>query len=247
MIVTIITVVKNDYKNIEKTINSVNCQTYRNIEYIVIDGKSKDSTYSILKKNKKKISKIYCEKDKNLYEALNKGIKRSKGHIIGILHSGDVYSTEDSIEKSIEFLKKKKLDFVISNLKIVDKNNSVYRNVTTSKFFKPFMLTLGIQPPHPTLFIKKNIIKKVNYYSENYKVVGDFDFFCKIFKKNYKWGCLNKNTIYQKRGGLSDQNIFSKVRMIVEISTILKKNNYLSFKFFFVIKFFLRIKEMIFR
>ena len=54
MIVTIITVVKNDYKNIEKTINSVNCQTYRNIEYIVIDGKSKDSTYSILKKNKKK-------------------------------------------------------------------------------------------------------------------------------------------------------------------------------------------------
>ena len=107
MIVTIITVVKNDYKNIEKTINSVNCQTYRNIEYIVIDGKSKDSTYSILKKNKKKISKIYCEKDKNLYEALNKGIKRSKGHIIGILHSGDVYSTEDSIEKSIEFLKKK--------------------------------------------------------------------------------------------------------------------------------------------
>ena len=108
MIVTIITVVKNDYKNIEKTINSVNCQTYRNIEYIVIDGKSKDSTYSILKKQKK-ISKIYCEKDKNLYEALNKGIKRSKGHIIGILHSGDVYSTEDSIEKSIEFLKKKNL------------------------------------------------------------------------------------------------------------------------------------------
>ena len=45
------------------------------------------------------------------------------------------------------------------------------------------MLTLGIQPPHPTLFIKKNIIKKVNYYSENYKVVGDFDFFCKILKK----------------------------------------------------------------
>lgn len=247
MIVTIITVVKNDYKNIEKTINSVNSQTYSNIEYIVIDGNSKDPTLSIIKKNKKKISKIYSEEDKNLYEALNKGIKRSKGQIIGILHSGDVYSNEDSVEKSVVYLKQKKLDFIISNLKIVDKNNRIYRNITTSKFFKPFMLSLGIQPPHPTLFIKKNIIKEVNYYSSNYKVVGDFDFFCKIFKKNYKWEGLNKNIIYQKRGGLSDRKIFSKVGMSVEMSKILKKNNYLSFKFFFIIKFFLRIKEMIFK
>ena len=160
MIVTIITVVKNDYKNIEKTINSVNSQTYSNIEYIVIDGNSKDPTLSIIKKNKKKISKIYSEEDKNLYEALNKGIKRSKGQIIGILHSGDVYSNEDSVEKSVVYLKQKKLDFIISNLKIVDKNNRIYRNITTSKFFKPFMLSLGIQPPHPTLFIKKKYYKR---------------------------------------------------------------------------------------
>ena len=98
MIVTIITVVKNDSKNILKTINSVYNQTYKRIEYIVIDGNSKDRTLSIIKDNKKKISKIYSEVDKNLYDALNKGIKRSKGQIIGILHSGDVYTSNDSIK-----------------------------------------------------------------------------------------------------------------------------------------------------
>ena len=244
MIVTIITVVKNDSKNILKTINSVYNQTYKRIEYIIIDGNSKDKTLSVIKNNKKKISKIYSEVDKNLYDALNKGIKRSKGQIVGILHSGYVYTSNDSIKKSIEILRKENLDFVLSNLKVVDKNNKVFRNVTISKYFRPFMLSLGIQPPHPTLFIRKNIIKAVNYYSTNYKIVGDFDFFCKIFKKNYKWKSFDKTTINQVRGGLSDGQIKDKISMANDMSKILKKNNFFSLKVFFIFKFFLRIKEI---
>ena len=106
MVVTIITVVKNDVQNIEKTINSVFSQTYEQVEHIVIDGSSTDGTLDIIKKNKKKVSVIYSGKDKNLYQALNKGIKMSNGEVIGILHSGDIYASKNSIKISLDFIKK---------------------------------------------------------------------------------------------------------------------------------------------
>ena len=245
MIVTIITVVKNDIDNIEKTINSVLCQNCKNIEYIVIDGNSTDGTWELIKKNKKKISQIYSGEDKNLYFAINKGIDISNGDVIGLLHSGDVYANINAIKDSIELMKKKKLDFVISNLKIVE-NNKVYRHVTTSKFFKPYMLSFGIQPPHPTLFIKSKVIKKLKNYSTKYKVVGDFDLFCKIFKnKELKWDYLNRTTVFQTRGGLSDGKFLSKLHMARDMSKILKNHNFISFKVFFIVKLLLRIKERI--
>jgi glycosyltransferase len=136
MIVSIITVVKNDSKNIEKTINSVWRQNYKNLEHIIIDGKSIDGTYDIIKKNKKKVSIFKSSKDNNLYDALNKGIKLSAGNIIGILHSGDLYANKNVIRKSVSFMRENNLDFVISNLNMIDKNNKVLRHVNTSNYFK---------------------------------------------------------------------------------------------------------------
>ena len=248
MIVSIITVVKNDCRNIEKTINSVLSQNYKNIEYIVIDGQSKDGTLEILKKNRKKISKIVSGKDKNLYDAINKGIKISKGEIIGLLHSGDIYANRKVVSKSMHYLRNNNLDFVLSNLKIVNKDRTVFRNVKTSNFFKPFMLSMGIQPPHPTLFIKKKIIRKLSYYSINYKIVGDFDFFCKLFKNNkFKWRNIKYTSILQKRGGLSDGKLSDKILMSKQMREILSKHNFLSLKILFSIKFLLRVKEILFK
>tara|TARA_B110000971_G_scaffold218259_1_gene256710 strand:- start:434 stop:1183 length:750 start_codon:yes stop_codon:yes gene_type:complete len=248
MVVTIITVVKNDVQNIEKTINSVFSQTYEQVEHIVIDGSSTDGTLDIIKKNKKKVSVIYSGKDKNLYQALNKGIKMSNGEVIGILHSGDIYASKNSIKKSLDFIKKKRVDIVISNLKVINIKKKVYRYVTTSNFFQPCMLSMGIQPPHPTLFIKKKVVEKLKYYSTDYKVVGDFDFFCKIFKKKkYKWGNLRQTTILQSRGGLSDGNITDKIAMSRDMSKILDRNNYFFYRIFFIFKLLVRIKETIFK
>ena len=248
MIVSIITVVKNDFRNIQKTIDSVYNQDYQNIEYIVVDGNSTDKTLAIIKKNKNKISKILSSNDKNLYDALNKGIKISKGSIIGIIHCGDIYKDKSIIKKSVKLLDSQKLDFVISDLEIIKKDAKVFRYVNTSRFFKPFMLSFGIQPPHPTLFEKKKIIKELNYYSTNYKIVGDFDFFCKLFKKkNVKWSNLSITSILQIKGGLSDGNIQDKIDMSNDMIKILKTYNFISIKALFVFKFFLKIKEMIFK
>ena len=88
--ITIITPVKNDEKNIEKTIKSVLDQSYKNFEYIIIDGKSNDRTLKIVKKFRNKL-KYFSKKDKNLWDAINYGIKKSSGDVICILNSNDVF------------------------------------------------------------------------------------------------------------------------------------------------------------
>ena len=96
-LISIITVVYNGEKTIEQTITSVSEQTYKNIEYIIVDGKSTDGTMQIVSKYKGKIAKIICEKDKGIYDAMNKGISLAKGDIIGLLNADDFYEP-DAIE-----------------------------------------------------------------------------------------------------------------------------------------------------
>ena len=91
MKISIITITYNSAATVEDTIKSVVMQDYPNVEYLIIDGKSKDATLQIAEKYKDKISKIVSEKDKGLYDALNKGIKHATGDIIGMLHSDDLY------------------------------------------------------------------------------------------------------------------------------------------------------------
>ena len=98
--ISVITVVKNNKKDIERNINSVLNQTYKNYEHIIIDGKSDDGTLDIIKKYQNKISYWVSQKDDGLYDAMNKGLDLAKGDIIGILNSDDIY-----YEKALEYVK----------------------------------------------------------------------------------------------------------------------------------------------
>jgi len=116
----VITVVLNDEKNILRTLKSVQNQKNVNLEHIVVDGKSKDKTIQIVKKNILKKNIIISKKDKNLYDAINKGIKRAKGKYIFLLHSGDIFNGKFVLKKKLIKINKSKLDFVFSNLLYYD-------------------------------------------------------------------------------------------------------------------------------
>ena len=244
-LVTVITVVKNAEKDLQKTINSVKSQSYPKIEYIVIDGKSVDGTIGIIKKNKMNISKYLKKKDKKLYEAINTGIKFSNGEIISLIHAGDFYFDKNSIKESVNHLIKKKCSFIFANQLIVERDKKVYRFLKP-KNFKPNFLKFGIQPPHPTLFIWKNANSLVNGYSTKYKLEGDFDYFCKLFKYKLAWSHLDKITVNQIRGGLSDTNYFDKIKSAKNIKKILKTNRIKTNYLFFILKFLTRMKERLF-
>ena len=121
--VSIITVVLNNVQHIENCINSVLNQTYGNIEYIIIDGGSTDGTIDLIKKYEKQISRWVSEPDRGIYDAMNKGIMKSSGDIIGILNSDDMYADEKVIEKVVDCFLDTYTDTCYGDLAYVDRND----------------------------------------------------------------------------------------------------------------------------
>ena len=179
MKLTVITICYNCQDTIEQTIISVLEQTYKNFEYIIVDGNSNDDTKKIINKYKDKITKIISEADKGIYDAINKGLKIASGEVISLLHGNDVFSNKEALFKiTEEFNKDKNIDVIISDLAF--KNNLKINKISRyykARTFKPWMLRIGYSPPHLSSFFKLKKIKELGYYNSEYKIAGDFDFF----------------------------------------------------------------------
>lgn len=197
--ITIITVTKNSERHLKKNIESVLSQRYKNYEHIIVDGNSSDNTVKIIKSYNKKIRYIRNRNDKGLYHAMNVGIDNSKGDIIGILNSDDIYfkNTLNIVNKY--FNKYKDLDFLFGS---VYKHKLLYG-------FNPWKInfSFGFYSTHSVgFFIKKKAQKKIGLYNLNYKYSADYDLFLRMIKK-YKLKGMGtaKNEIFGKfrRGGLS--------------------------------------------
>jgi len=206
---SVITVVKNDHLTISKTLSSVLNQSYKNFEYIIIDGKSTDGTLKILNKYKKKINKIISKADKGIYYAMNKGAKISNGEVILFVNSGDILS------KNALKIVKKKFD---SNKNIGFVFGTVKRHYTTEMIYKyginikKLLYNFDFATSHSTgFFIKKNIFKKVGYFNTNFKISADYDLYYKIIIKNKINGIATKKRELigiMKSGGYSSKFSF---------------------------------------
>jgi len=178
---SIITVSFNSVKTIERTILSVLNQTYKNVEYIIIDGGSTDGTVDIINKYQDKIKYWVSEPDKGISDAFNKGILASHGYIIGIINSDDWYE-ENALETIIKLDKEKNADFYIGALKYWDKNNVIteypdaeYKNKITYR-----MTHLN----HPASFFKREVYDEVGLFNLKYKYSMNRDFFVRVSLKN---------------------------------------------------------------
>ncbi len=235
---SIITVVLNDVKNIEKTILSVKNQTYKNYEHIIIDGKSSDGTVELIKKYSKTVN-LYVKKDKSLYQAINRGIKKSKGEIIFLIHSGDIFG-DKNILKKVNRIFKKKLDILSGNIQFYKEEEVKIVRDWSIKLNK-FDYTNFFKVPHTSLFIKKNLLNKINNYSTNYKISSDLDFLIKLSKLRSNFYYLNQNIIYMKTGGLST-SVDKMILRYIEDIKILYKHFGLFFLFMFILKILNKVK-----
>jgi len=209
MKISIITVTYNNEQTIASCIESVVNQTYNNIEYIIIDGKSTDNSLTIAKNYSDKISRIICEADEGMYYALNKGIKIASGDIIGFLHADDFYENNKVIEDIILQFKEFNTDSVYGDLQYVKKNNanSVIRNWKAGKFsFKK--LKKGWMPPHPSFFVKKEIYNKYGLFNTDLKIAADYDLMIRFLGKHkISTHYLSKVIVKMRWGGKSNKNI----------------------------------------
>ena len=137
MKISVITVSLNSEKTIEKTINSVLSQNYKNFEYIIVDGKSDDKTLDVINKYKNKIDLVISEKDKGIFDAINKGIQRSSGDIISIIHSDDSFYDDKVLETvNKNFIEKDNLECLIGITLIKRKNSDFIVRKYNSSFSK---------------------------------------------------------------------------------------------------------------
>ena len=202
--ISIITVCYNSEKTIEKTIQSVNNQTYDNIEHIIIDGKSEDQTYNIVKKNKKVPGLIISEKDCSTEEAMNKGIMYSSGKIIFILHSDDFLVSENIISEVMDKFNED-VDIVFGNIEYY---NHLKKKLTGRKWISGDYIhgsyLKGWHTPHTAFFVKKECYEKYGNFREDLKVAGDFELMFRFQElKNLKSSYLNKTITYMGDGGKS--------------------------------------------
>ena len=209
--VSIVTVCLNSSKFIQKNIESVNKQTYKNIEQIFVDGKSNDNTLEIIKKNSSRDSKIISEKDKGIYDAMNKGVKISKGDIICFLNSDDSYTDNFSISHVVESFNKKNVDLVYGNIKYYGPNNKLIRNFNAPAQFLDVLK--GHQIPHPALFIKTTILKKIECpFDPRYKISADFKQQIYLaFNFNLKSLWINKTLVKMNIGGVSNKYLLNRI------------------------------------
>ena len=198
-LISIITVVKDGEDTIEKCINSVLNQNYKNIEYIIIDGNSSDNTMSIINKYKGKISLVLSENDKGIWDAMNKGIKLAKGEIIGFLNCDDFYY-ENSFKTVNNYFNNFDIDFLFGTVKKYKIIHGFNPNIIKWSF--------GFYTSHSVgFFIKTKEHKKVGFYNSNY-LSADLDFFYKMITNfNLKGLATKKNQILGefKKGGFSSK------------------------------------------
>ena len=243
--ISIITATQNSELFLEECIESVINQSYLNIEYIIVDGQSTDKTIEIIKKKEKYISRWISEKDDGLYDALNKGVKIATGEYIGFLHSDDIFADADVIKKIANILKSNQYDLVHSNLKIVESSNVLnQKRFVKLPNFNLFKLKIGLIPPHPTIYYRRNIHEHVGYYDNSYHIAGDYDMILRMMMTGkIKERYLNINSIIMRDGGKSNSGLMSKIKINMEILKSARKNKFETNLFFLLLKIPKRIIE----
>ncbi|SDW46124.1 glycosyltransferase [Lutibacter oricola] len=228
MKVSIITIVFNNEDCIDNCLNSVKNQTYINIEHIVIDGGSIDRTLDRIEPYKNSLGYFISEKDSGLYNALNKGIKKATGDVIGILHSDDVFYSTDSIEKVVKVFQSKNADIVYANGMYVERDDTnKVKRIYKSKPFKRRYLNFGWIPLHTTIFVKKEVFKYEGMYNESYSIASDYDISLRWFKnRELKKVFLNEWLVKMRLGGKSTTASLQK-RKSTEDLEIIKKHKLL--------------------
>nr|WP_314494003.1 glycosyltransferase family 2 protein [uncultured Chryseobacterium sp.] len=228
MKVSIITVCWNSEKHIRTAIESILNQTYSNIEYVIIDGGSTDRTLDIIKSYEPLFNgrmHWISEKDQGIYDAMNKGIDKTTGEVVGLLNSDDIYISNNVIENIVDCFKNNNVDSVFADLfyvKEYDTDKIIRKWITGKK--APF--STGWHPAHPTFFVKREIYNKFGVFDLKYKIASDFELMLRFLEKNNISSYYLQQIILKMRLGGESNRSFSNIKKgNMEIIDAFKKHN----------------------
>lgn len=213
MTISIITATYNSSATIKDTLESIRKQNYPNIEHLIIDGASKDNTLEIVHQYSH-VSLCISEKDKGIYDAMNKGIGLAKGDIIGILNSDDFYANNEVLDKVARTFEETSCDAVYGDLQYVDAANTdrVVR-LWKSGHYHPGDFKWGWMPPHPSFFVRKELYEKFGNFNLYMKTAADYELMLRfIHKYGAKLAYLPEVLVKMRTGGASNSSLSSRFR-----------------------------------
>lgn len=214
MKISVITVCYNAAATIGDTIASVASQTYPEIEHIIIDGASTDRSLAVIAERSDHRTVVVSEPDRGLYDAMNKGIARATGDVIGILNADDFYSNPNVLAQvASSFDRHPGVDAVLGNIAFLRgpaENRRIGRRYRSERFSAD-RVAWGWMPAHPGMFVTRSVYDRVGTYRLDYKIGADFDFVARAFVKHQITYChLSEILVLMRPGGLSTKGIKSK-------------------------------------
>jgi glycosyltransferase involved in cell wall biosynthesis len=250
MKISIITVTYNSEKTIKDTLESVLRQTFRDIEYIIVDGASKDRTLEIIKEYEPAFGDRLCyisEIDHGAYDAMNKGLGMATGDIVGFLNSDDFFTSDDVLLKIARTYEENEMDAVYGDIHYVKADNlSKKVRYYSSRFFSRPLMRCGFMPAHPSFYCKRNIYLKYGGFDTSYKIAADFENLLRlIYIHRIRTEYINKDFVTMRMGGISTAGMASRKQIMKDHLMAMKKNGVYSNFFFLSLRYLYKIFELI--
>lgn len=251
MKISIVTVTFNSGETVRDTIESVLSQTYKDYEYIIIDGGSKDNTVDIIKEYEPKFEgrmKWISEKDKGMYDGINKGIRMATGEVVGIINSDDFYHRTDIfniIAKSFE--ENKDIQAIYGDVRFVHPDNLAKTvRYYSSKHWKPWRFRFGFMPAHPTFFTYKENFDKYGYYQYDYHIAADYELLIRhLYTNKVPAKYVPVDFMKMRTGGRSTNGWKANVLLNKEIVRACKENGIWTCMPLLFMKYFIKVFELL--
>lgn len=248
MKVSIITVTYNSAQTLVDAMKSVLEQTYHDIEYIIVDGASTDSTIDVIRQYEPQFKnrlKWISEKDGGIYDAMNKGIRIATGDVVGVLNSDDYFTSNDVVERMVSAFNDKTLDAIYGDIHFIrdgypDKCVRYY----SSKPFRPLWLRFGFMPAHPSFYCRREVYEKAGFYKTDYKIGSDYEMMVRLFmvhKIRAKY--LPMDFVTMRTGGASTRNVKSRLQLIKDDVRGCRENGIYTNPLMISLKFLYKIFE----
>ncbi|WP_195653410.1 glycosyltransferase family 2 protein [Bacteroides cellulosilyticus] len=249
MKISLITVTFNSDLTLRDTIQSILNQTFSDIEYIIIDGLSKDNTVDIIRKYEPQFQgrlKWISERDNGLYDAMNKGIRMSTGDIVGIINSDDFYHRRDIISRVAEAFKNEETQAVYGDVRFVNPDN-LNRTVRyySSRNFSPNRFRYGFMPAHPTFFTYRRYFEEFGFYKIDYHIAADYELLIRfLYTHRLKAKYLSLDFMKMRTGGASTASIKSNILLNKEIVRACSENGIWTCMPLLFLKYFIKVFEL---
>jgi glycosyltransferase involved in cell wall biosynthesis len=226
MKISIITATYNSAATVRDSLASIAGQSYPHIEHIIVDGISKDDTLSIVNEFAH-VAKVISEKDKGIYDAMNKGVQLAEGDVIGILNSDDFYTSPSVLTKVAAAFEDPAVDAVYGDLQYVKASNvQVVTRTWRSGSYKKKYLYYGWMPPHPTFFVRRSIYEKCGLFNTTLQSAADYELMLRVLLKyNTQVKYIPEVLVKMRAGGMSNASLKNRFRANKEDEMAWKLNN----------------------